>query len=254
MQVSTNPFVKFAKLLKYDFLACARTFLPLYGAFLALSFVAGFSVQDRHEFFNDENAFGEIMQAVYGVMFCIVIIGTVTTLIRRFRKSLLGSEGYLSLMLPVGISNHIWSKLVNSLVWCVVCIIVAFLSITILSWQTGSLTDLLDDLSYPIRHMMAENVLVSTMFAILLCLANGALLCFAVVAIGHLTQKFRKGLQIVAAIVFCSLQSNSFHWLYILTGLSNDFGGVLILSLLIGWGALYFGITYYVLSRRLNLE
>ena len=120
------------KLLKYEWKACARTCLPLYGAIILVALI-------NHLLYSEavpDLLFGipaAIMSMLYAVIFAAVFVATAVILVQRFYKSLLGGEGYLMFTLPVSVTQHIFSKAIIAVAMCFLSCLVAFLSILLLS-------------------------------------------------------------------------------------------------------------------------
>ena len=120
------------KLLKYEWKACARACLPLYGAIILVALI-------NHLLYSEavpELLFGipaAIMSMLYVVIFAAVFVATAVILVQRFYKSLLGGEGYLMFTLPVSVTQHIFSKAIIAVAMCFLSCLVAFLSILLLS-------------------------------------------------------------------------------------------------------------------------
>ena len=116
------------KLLKYEWKACARACLPLYGAIILVALI-------NHLLYSEavpELLFGipaAIMSMLYVVIFAAVFVATAVILVQRFYKSLLGGEGYLMFTLPVSVTQHIFSKAIIAVAMCFLSCLVAFLSI-----------------------------------------------------------------------------------------------------------------------------
>lgn len=118
------------KLLKYEWKACARICLPLYGVLILMSFVTHllYSIPQN-------STFGFMLPTIsymlyMGVMMAAFVV-TAVILIQRFYKNLLGSEGYLMFTLPVTVSQHLFSKTIIAVVMIALSGIAAFLSIGI---------------------------------------------------------------------------------------------------------------------------
>ena len=112
------------KLLKYEWKACARICLPLYGAMLLMS-VGQRSDDNRactgfYEWYPDSDS-----RMLYFAMLVAVFVGDRGILIQRFYKNLLGDEGYLMFTLPVTVAQHIWSKVIVAVAICFLSGIVA---------------------------------------------------------------------------------------------------------------------------------
>ena len=92
------------KLLKYEWKACARTCLPLYGVLILMSLIS------RILYVIPKNASLDFMlpaissMLYMGVMMAAFVV-TAVILIQRFYKNLLGSEGYLMFTLPVTVTG-----------------------------------------------------------------------------------------------------------------------------------------------------
>lgn len=121
------------KLMKYEIKATQRTFLPLYALVLAFAvLIRVFMV------LNMQHAQGVaiipfvITIMIYCVLIAAVFVMTLVVTIQRFNKNLLGDEGYLSFTLPVKVHSHITSKMIVSLMWTILSLIVAFGSSVIL--------------------------------------------------------------------------------------------------------------------------
>ena len=110
------------KLIKHEFRATARTFLPMYGIFLVLCVVARLYYSGLREQMFGGNVMMEAVSTVLVTLIVVVaftamIVVTVVLTLRRFWQNLLGREGYLMHVLPVESWEHVLSKLVVALVW-----------------------------------------------------------------------------------------------------------------------------------------
>ena len=118
------------KLMKYEIMATARIFLPLFGLILLL---AAFN---RVLFPLNSNTFDVprmITMTVYIALMVALCVMTLVVTIQRFSRNLLGDEGYLSFTLPVKTYYHIVSKAVVALMWTALSLIVSFFSIFLLA-------------------------------------------------------------------------------------------------------------------------
>ena len=86
------------KLIKYEFKATGRTFLPLYGAILLVALIQRFLGRNNKGVFEELNTLGNFTNlALVGLFIALVVITLIVT-IQRFQKNLLSDEGYLSLI------------------------------------------------------------------------------------------------------------------------------------------------------------
>lgn len=119
------------KLLKHEFKATGRFFLPAYGTFAALLVVERMSLLSLEYLSNMGGIVGSIVSilttlitaltviAIFALILCPVIYAVV-----RFNRNMLGDEGYLMNTLPVTASQQIWAKLLAAATWGAVTVIV----------------------------------------------------------------------------------------------------------------------------------
>lgn len=265
------------KLLKYEWKACARICLPLYGAMLLMSVVSALMTTERAQAFMSGIPTA-ILGMLYFAMLVAVFVVTLVILIQRFYKNLLGDEGYLMFTLPVSVAQHIWSKVIIAAVICCLSGIVAVLSIAILGSGTGLLVGLGMVLGEFGRIIVTEpNALGYMLEGILLLVStiSGVLYLYLCMALGHLAKKHRVLMSVVWYFVLSTVAQ--FVFSFVLIGMGNGplemlvqaigdmVAGVppqvLLHGVLLGFcvataipGAIcYFG-THYILKNRLNLE
>lgn len=116
------------KLLKYEIAATARIFLPVYGLILLLAGINKLFWNYNLENFDIPRF---ILMSVYVMLIFTSFIITLVVTIQRFYKNLLCDEGYLSFTLPVNPHSHIDSKLIVTLMWSVLSVLVSALSVFI---------------------------------------------------------------------------------------------------------------------------
>lgn len=266
------------KLLKYEWKACARVFLPLYGVVLLMSVINALMTTERAQ--NFMNGIPSVILALLFVALLVaVFVVTVVILIQRFYQNLLGDEGYLMFTLPVTVAQHIWSKVIVAVAVCLLSGLVALVSIAIIGADTNLIFGIgmmLNELGKAIAAdpnglgYMIEGILL-----LLVSLASGVLFVYLCMALGHLAKKHR----VLMSVVWYFVLSTAAQFLLtfvlfgtmngptetLMTALSNALNGipqqVLLHGVLIGFciataipGAIcYFG-THYILKNRLNLE
>lgn len=266
------------KLIKYEWKACARICLPLYGVVLLMSVVNALMAND-----NAQDVMNGIPTAILAMLYFALLVAvfvvTAVILIQRFYKNLLGDEGYLMFTLPVTVAQHIWSKVIVATVVCCLSGIVALVSISILGANTNLIFGIGTVLG-ELGRMVSEdpNLLGYTVEGILLLvisIMSGVLYLYLCMALGHLAKKHR----VLMSVVWYFVLSTAVQFLlsFVLVGmlngpledvmlaLNNALNGVpqqtLLHGVLLGFcvataipGAIcYFG-THYILKHRLNLE
>ena len=267
------------KLYKHEFHALYRWLLPVYGVLMALAVFCkiGLTLYDAMQ---DGGYVGSVFMTTTVVLYLLGIVGlciiSLALIVARFYRHLLTSEGYLTFTLPVTVRDHIFCKLFCGAAAALTSIAALAVSLLIVGAGTSSLHTVL----YGFSHMF-EGVELSvkghiagfTVEGILLVILTifGSLLTFyAAMALGQLFQKSRVGgavlwyviiqiiLQIIAAMISISLIATGngwFSWMERMqpTTAMHAFMVVLIVVQAV-YCAVFYGITHYMLSKRLNLE
>ncbi|MEF9953216.1 MAG: ABC transporter permease [Clostridium sp.] len=112
------------KLLKYEFKATGRIFLPMYLVILVVAIINGFMLDIN----TDVLGSGNMQMIGFLVLFALVIalaVITIVVTIQRFYKSLLGDEGYLMFTLPVSVKSLVLSKGIVATIWSILSGIVS---------------------------------------------------------------------------------------------------------------------------------
>lgn len=186
------------KLLKYEWKACARTCLPLYGVLILMSLIS------RILYVIPKNASLDFMLPAIGSMLYMGVmmaafVVTAVILIQRFYKNLLGSEGYLMFTLPVTVTQHLLSKTIIAVVMIGLSGLSAFLSIGI--FADMSFGTLFVDM---IKGVARSGGLLFglELFALaVLGIAGMALFVYMCMALGHLAGKHRLLMSVVWYVV-----------------------------------------------------
>ncbi len=266
------------KLLKYEFQATGRVFIPLYGALFIIALIQRVFLK-----FNLHNMsslgleiLSLIVPTVFGVMICAVLVVTFVMMIQRFYKNLLGREGYLMFTLPVSTSKLIWSKLIVIMVWTILSIIAAVLAFAIVFLDSYSLGQIIADFIANARMLLKYHLIVSAleiMITLIVGTASSILSIYLSMAIGQLANK-HKVLCSVGAYIGISIIINNII-LAIIAETANTVIGrsiygtlfinldeiqagnvfvLMVIAFLIIQAAVYFLITKHILTKKLNLE
>lgn len=212
-----------------------------------------------------------LMLTYVGGMFA-VYIGTAIFLIHRFYTSTYGDQGYLLHTLPVDTHHIILAKLLVSAAWIVIGILFIYLSVIFLFSSSGETFErMMRGITDTIEYLGAENITVFT--AIMTIVA----LLFSV---------FAKVLKVGACISLGQLSSNhklmlSFAWyvgIYIIESIVQMMYLAVVLAFRrqfsdVGYFSTYYDnqwettliggivscvvfylLTWYVMSRKLNLD
>ena len=267
-----------AKLLKYDFKAMFKIFLPLWGVLLVVSGInrlfsgAGLDAEQGLGLVNS------LMVLLYVLLIMAVMVVTTVIIIARFYQGLLKDEGYLMFTIPVKPWQLLASKLISAMVISIISGVVALASVAIIAYFPE-----MGQVLAELWKMGMKNVpnflplvilLVVSLFVGIICSVSQV---YASMALGHLAGSHRVGFAVLAFIVLSVIWStvgsvigmfgypdltstmisiNEIEVSVDVAGISN----VLLTATV--WGlvldvvrcVVHLIITNYILSRRLNLE
>ena len=264
------------KLLKYEFSATARVFLPVYAALIAMSVLTMLLYSGR------VSAAPRVIAAlVITALFTAVIVITVVMTLNRFWTNLLGREGYLMHVLPVRSWRLVLAKLLTMSVWTAASVIVCCAALFIIMSNAVSIRDIFSFfpgmLSEAIRYMRENEGLAQFIVMIVLLVLTAVLSLFAAIlsmytamSIGQLANRHRVwaalGAYIGLGVVFSFVSSYAFPGavsLYEGFGSPATVGGILSYVNTMLWvqlavsavetGAL-FAATSLLLEKKLNLQ
>jgi hypothetical protein len=239
------------KLLKSDFRSIGRSMFPVYLITIALSVILSVMVRMRVDSSNIFTA---------GLVLFVSLrvgstIGTVILLNQRFSRGLLGNEGYLYFALPVRTSQHIASKLLNAIIWGFMQVAVVGVSGALMLIVAGELKldELIEAVTRIFPEIDTETWLKMGKALLLMLLEIVALVCFVYLcdSIGHLFSRHRSLWTVVFGIAILVVRGKlTPHYL----DFSGGAGEILWYILPVVFSAIYLGVTWFILDRRLNLE
>ncbi len=265
------------KLLKQEFGATARYFIPLYGIILVLTPLFALMMRMMQQLDMDSVGLNMLSgMAVFGILgysFLIIaiFIATLILIVIRFYKTTATSEAYLTFTLPVKTHQIIISKTLAAVVWEILAGIIAVFSVIVMFCLSGfiTLSEMLDGLRSFLDsflfHMNGSDYL--TFSLILVSLITGVfasiMKVYCSIALGQLFRSHRIlisiglyfaiyfGLQIVSMILSVGgimiLQDDSyshsyFNFTYLVSILEN-----------IAVSAAGFIVTTYIMKKHLNV-
>jgi len=264
------------KLMSYEFRATGRYFLPLYAVLLALAAV-------NRLFFSLNFEYVEIPQVILTLGMVALIVGvsvmTLIVTIQRFYKNLLTDEGYLSFTLPVKPSTHINCKLLVSLIWDFVSVIVILLSVFVLFVDGELLAALFSSETYQMFVKLFEGqtgskVILIVLFLLLLVVASlyFTLKIYSAISIGSRSSKHKIVLGVclyfgfsiceevlLSIVILCTtaLFRQNPGWIQFFADNGLLATQLVLLALLVYYalmGIVYYTVTHHILSKHLNLE
>lgn len=266
-------------LIKYEIQATRRIFLPLYGLILIFACINKIFIGANYQKINGVAAMPFwIAMTVYVLLIAALFVMTLVVLIQRFQKNLLSDEGYLSFTLPVKTHMHLDAKMIVTVMWTVLSLIVAVLSIFLLAVDSNSLQQMRQGWSYLIRDLepfgaSVYGILAEGIVLALLSIAQQTLHIYLSITIGNFSSKHKLlaafgvfvGINVVEQIVTslflnAGIQTSAFR-VFFSAGEFNastapaveGLLGILIAYTLV-FGGLFYFFTNWILSKKLNLE
>jgi hypothetical protein len=258
-----------SKLMKYDLKATSRLLVPLYIILLFMSIINRFVIN-----MNDNNEVVRIIRAfliaAYATLILVVLVVTVFYMIIRFYKNLLTDEGYLMFTLPTKTHQLITSKLLITLFWSIISIVVILISILIMFASPDSIPTAINVIKEALAELYREfggnGVLMFTEL-ILMCLlglVTNILLIYASIAMGQLYSKHKIiGSFVSYMIIYTVIQ---FLMIIIMVAfgvfipevsevsiLPQVIFPIIIVILMIACTCFYLA-TNYIFKRKLNLD
>lgn len=264
------------KLLKYEWKACARTCLPLYGVLILMSLISRilYVIPKNTSLYFMLPAISSMLYM--GVMMAAFVV-TAVILIQRFYKNLLGSEGYLMFTLPVTVTQHLFSKTIIAVVMIGLSGLSALISIGIFADMSfGALfVDMIKGVARSGGLLFGLELLVLAVLGI----AGMALDLYLCIALGHLASKHRLLMSVVWYVVLST--ALQVLLLMVMMGAGNAMPEALA-DAIVRWldstmqtitpmdaahlmlrcccvfaligDAVYFLVTRWILTHKLNLE
>lgn len=194
------------KLLKQEFGATARSFIPLYGFILVLTPLFGLMTRVMIESGTDSvtgmSFLGSLaILGIFGFSFIIVaaFIATLILVVIRFYKTTATSEAYLTFTLPVKTWQIVLSKTAAAVVWEVLAAIIAVASIIFMFIISGfvDLNDMIGSIeeTFDLLFYNLDGNRILTMFLFLMAAFTGVIASimkvYTAIAIGQLFRNHR---------------------------------------------------------------
>lgn len=129
------------KLFKHELRAMSRIMLPITAALVVLAGLSNISVRFMD---NVKSTFLELLLVLFVGLFIIGMIAAAIVLlvvvVGRFYNNFLKTEGYLMFTLPVNTHELVWSKLLASMLWTFITMIVMYGLILLTVWNSVSMS------------------------------------------------------------------------------------------------------------------
>ncbi|MGN0775948.1 MAG: hypothetical protein ACI4MM_04635 [Candidatus Ventricola sp.] len=267
------------KLIKHELRATGRVMLPLLAIVLVAAVGGNISTYRLLETQSGVlNTLGVVLLTAFVIAIATACVASFALMVERFYKNLLRDKGYLTMTLPVSVHEHIWAKLLTSLIWWIaVCLVVAA-GMLILVFNPSILQEVREIL---VRLKIADlNLLENLPHLVLFCVelalmlaVGGACVClhfYMALAVGCSFTHHKEALSVagffVLPMVWHAVQELFTNLLHLL-----PLEGVMLWAqglpqaaqvhlMMLGVtavtaipAALYYAVTAYFLKNRLNL-
>ena len=275
-----------SKSIKHEFRATARVMLPVFIALLSLSLVTHLTTRF---FLNNDthwvlSALGVCMVVLFFLGIAAVAFSVFALTIVRFYRSFLSEQGYLTLSLPVSTNTHIFSRLLVAVVWYTLSALAIVAAISVLALGVDGVSSILGAIGDILRGLAqawasltgGQRVLAlllgfEMLASVVASCAASCLLLYAAMAVGHSFNRHKKALSVLFAFLFYhAVQILMFLGVFGLTmgninieldldtptavlGAGNVFFAVILVVQLI-FCTVFYCITHYFLTKKLNLE
>ncbi len=264
------------KLLKYEFKATARYFLPLIAALLVVAVLNRICLSFNQGSIEALKFVPTFVAAFLyiAIIIAIFVLALIIT-IKRFYNSLLTDEGYLMMTLPASVDSHIWSKTITAGVWVIASTLATICSAAVIGAADGtSVLHFFTELGEVYQESFANWGMhvwmlgIIWLLAMIFCLLSSLLSIYMCISLGHQVSNhqilggvgayilYSLVLQVLGTIATTiAIKCGFFSWVSTLdavTGVYLVSVGVLVLGVILS--VVPYLITRYLLKYRLNLE
>ena len=261
------------KLMKYEWKATWKLLLSANLVTLVMAVLA-WALENVVEY-SSEYSIVDFMQTIvlFTFFFSVlaVSVGTVIYLIHRFYTSTYGDQGYLLHTLPVDTHHIIIAKVLVSTIWVLITEwIIIFSAVALLTGSMDTLRNMMEGFVEVLELLGAEKVTVftgiMTMIAIVFSLLARVLKVTACISLGQLSSNHKLMVSfawyiacyvvqriiqtVYMAIVFAFYNSRSE---VSLSSIFRSHWEIILLSSII-YSVVFYLLTWYVMSRKLNLD
>ncbi len=274
------------KLIKYEFKATSRYFVPIFIAMILVFFINSLLVYANLNYVEvNEVVVGIMIALTFGVIIALSIIGIYVSA-KRFAQGVFGDEGYLTNTLPVKTHEIIISKTVVMFLFGLFSFIVMAVSIGMVcvamysSLPPEGIKSFWDSLEQAYPFITSDLILAIVFFMISLIIGmiSSPLLIFLCVSIGHLkafvSHKYLVGIlsYVIITVIVSIFSSTRFDQIfagmnstaeYVNPTIENNiqtmttfFNKLSVESILqsVILIVVCYAATQFIVSRKLNLE
>lgn len=266
-------------LFKYEFKACSRILLPVYGSSIIMSLFASLVVLLLPDNLSQSSSkaivvivgilTSAVMMMFVVAMYASMLVSIIYSVI-RFKKSLLGSEGYVMNTLPVSAFSNVMAKMLCTFVYLLMSLVTVIICIFLFVFIPSgtSIPDLLSGFGELIKaftqlEISTWSYIVFIVAMVVVSTFKSIAMMYAAMAVGHSFNKSKVlisfGIYILAGFVENIL--STILLVVILFGFSSEsvqtvFNIIISVITAIGllFGVGYTAVATLFIKKRLNLE
>lgn len=276
------------KLMKYELKSTMKFFAIIWAALLAVALIGGFTLVNKGGVIQSDNyfilqnfaqtnaggTFQVIMFLIYGALCIGTVVLSILYIVQRFNKGLLGSEGYLMFTLPTTPRTLIAAKGLSAAIIVLISAIVGGISIVLVTMPSMNMPGLKQMFAFMGEgikaHPQAVPATVLGFFVGILAIIEFIYHVYASISIGHLFEKYRILMAVVAFVAISVAQdiiaTAGVKLIQVTTGVFEgqwNIGiddpslipfilGIMLIQIV--WILVYHIISEVILRNRLNLE
>lgn len=265
------------KLMKHELRATGRVMGPMILLVLVAAVGGNISTYRLLESGNGVlSTLGVLLLMLFVIASIAICIVAFALMVQRFYKNLLRDEGYLTMTLPVSVHEHIWAKLLVTLIWWVVVTLAVAAALFILVFNPhmmGEIGELLAHLSLGDLPLSLGQVALFGLETVLMLLVGCAEVClhfYAALAVGYSFTHHKDALSVAGyfalSLVLYLLQSATVYllnlvgfdgihlWMQSLAPMTQTHLTLLgVTAALAVPAAIYYAVTAHFMKNRLNL-
>lgn len=262
------------KLMKHEWKGTYKTFLLMYGILLLLSISMVIGIQIKSDWLI------QITVGLMGLSMFAVCLGYGVMVFWRYNKNLYGSEGYLMFTLPVSGWQLLASKLLTSVLWGILTVIVGLfcggiILIPAISYNEAGFYKIFMDQLWQAIHFVGMDNIILGIFIILAGVIASILEVYFIITAVHLpfitrgrviigllltyvldkiqtflmTNLAPRGLKEAVVALVNNSSPSAMEMIQVYRS-----GGLFILFVMILLGAIYFAATTFILSKKVSIK
>lgn len=262
------------KLIKYDLKVSAKLFILLHAAYLLVCVISRFLYMDNLNFQGPAEPVVislTLFISVLTILMTALMIFTELHIALRFYRSMFSREGYLSWILPVSGTQHLWAKIISGYILAVADIIIIAAGALILVTGrniTSAYSLIADEMTLELGMPLGKFALLLFIFYVVSCISTVIMVYFCIV-VGQLFPGHRvlcaiavyfimaTALQIIALLIMLALGVFPGYNFFAAKGQTmaaytiNIFSVSAVLTIIITIAQ--YAVTHYIMNKKINL-